>query len=124
MIYFLPRSHGQRIRGVTTLGSLWLFYVKMVGRANSNDLEIPGGESFSKEKIVNVIPSSKVGVGHVSVSEGSSTAAEQLKPKAKQIEDVTGKFRYDRFGYFYGLFMCHWFQIICHSQMCNRVLIG
>ena len=42
-------------------GSLWSFYEKMVGRANSNDLEIPGGEksriyflrlSFSKEKIL------------------------------------------------------------------------
>ena len=35
----------------------------------------------------------------VSVSEVSLTAAEQLKPKEKQIEDVTGKFRYGRFGY-------------------------
>ena len=34
----------------------------------------------------------------VSVSEVSLTAAEQLKPKEKQI-DVTGKFRYGRFGY-------------------------
>ena len=34
----------------------------------------------------------------VSVSEVSLTAAEQLKPKEKQIEDVTGKFRYGRFG--------------------------
>ena len=48
---------------------------------------------------MNVTPSSKVDVGDVSVSEGSSTAAEQLKPKEKQIEDVTGKFRYDRFGH-------------------------
>ena len=48
---------------------------------------------------MNVTPSSKVDVGDVSVSEGSSTAAEQLKPKEKQIEDVPGKFRYDRFGY-------------------------
>ena len=31
--------------------------------------------------------------------EQSPTAAEQLKPKEKQTEDVTGKFRYDRFGY-------------------------
>ena len=35
----------------------------------------------------------------VSVSEVSLTAAEQLKPKENQIEDVTGKFRYGRFGY-------------------------
>ena len=35
----------------------------------------------------------------VSVSEVSLTAAEQLKPKEKQIEDVTGKFRCGRFGY-------------------------
>ena len=35
----------------------------------------------------------------VSVSEVSLTAAEQLKPKEKQIEDVTGKFRYGRSGY-------------------------
>ena len=35
----------------------------------------------------------------VSVSEVSLTAAEQLKPKEKQIEDVTGRFRYGRFGY-------------------------
>ena len=48
---------------------------------------------------MNVTPSSKVDVGDVSVSEESSTAAEQLKPKEKQIEDVTGKFRYNHFGY-------------------------
>ena len=48
---------------------------------------------------MNVTPSSKVDVGDVSLSEGSSTAAEQLKPKEKQMEDVTRKFRYDRFGY-------------------------
>ena len=47
---------------------------------------------------MNVTPSSKVDVGDVSVSEGSSTAAEQLKTKEKQIEYLTGKFRYDRFG--------------------------
>ena len=64
---------------------------KTAGRANSNDLEIPGGEksriyllrlSFSKEKkFLNVTPSSKLDVGDVSVSKGSSTAAEQLKPR-------------------------------------------
>ena len=48
---------------------------------------------------MNATSSSKVDVGDVSVSEGSSTAAEQLKTKEKQIEYVTGKFRYDRFGY-------------------------
>ena len=48
---------------------------------------------------MNVTASSKVDVGDVSVSEESSTAAEQLKPKEKQIEDVTGKFRYDHFGH-------------------------
>ena len=48
---------------------------------------------------MNVTPSSKVDFGDVSVSEGSSTAAEQLKRKEKQIDDVTGKFRYDSFGY-------------------------
>ena len=42
---------------------------------------------------MNATSSSKVDVGDVSVSEGSSTAAEQLKTKEKQlIEDVTGKF--------------------------------
>ena len=49
---------------------------------------------------MNVTPSSKVDVGDVSVLEESSTAAEQLKTKEKQIEYVTGKFRYDRFGIF------------------------
>ena len=48
---------------------------------------------------MNVTPSSKVDVGDVSVSEERLTAAEQLKTKEKQIEYVTGKFRYDRFGY-------------------------
>ena len=48
---------------------------------------------------MNVTPSSKVDVGDVSVSEESSTAAEQLKTKKKQIEYVTGKFTYDRFAY-------------------------
>ena len=48
---------------------------------------------------MNVTPSSKVDVGDLSLSEGSSTAAEQLKPKEKQIEAATGKFRHDRFGY-------------------------
>ena len=48
---------------------------------------------------MNVTPSSKVDFGDVLVSEGSSTAAEQLKRKEKQIDDVTGKFRYDSFGY-------------------------
>ena len=28
-------------------GPLWLFCVKMAGRANSNDLEIPGGEKVT-----------------------------------------------------------------------------
>ena len=52
--------------------------------------------SFSKEKkFLNVTPSSKVDVGDVSVSEESPTAAEQLNSKEKQIEYVTGKFRYD-----------------------------
>ena len=49
---------------------------------------------------MNVTPSSKVDVGDVSVSEESSTPAEQLKTNKKQIEYVTGKFRYDRFGIF------------------------
>ena len=49
---------------------------------------------------MNVTPSSKIDVGDVSVSEESSTPAEQLKTKEKQIEYVTGKFRYDRFGIF------------------------
>ena len=44
---------------------------------------------------MNVTPSSKVDIDDVSVSERSLTAAEQLKTKEKQIEDVTGKFRYD-----------------------------
>ena len=49
---------------------------------------------------MNATSSSKVDVGDVSVSERSSTAAEQLKTKEKQLtEDVTGKFRYDCFGY-------------------------
>ena len=49
---------------------------------------------------MNVTPSSKVDVGDVSVSEESLTAAEQLKTKKKQIECVSGKFTYDRFGIF------------------------
>ena len=49
---------------------------------------------------MNVTPSRKVDVGDVSVSEESSTPAEQLKTREKQIEYVTGKFRYDRFGIF------------------------
>ena len=54
------------------------------------------------------------------MSEGSSTAAEQLKPKEKQIENVTGKFRYDRLGY-----ICvAYFQVICHFQMRNKVKQG
>ena len=73
---------------------------------------------------MNVIPSSKVDVGDVSVSEESSTPAEQLKTKKKQIEYVTGKFRYDRFGTLYDLFQCYCFQIICHFQMRNKFLQG
>ena len=66
---------------------------------------------------MNVTPSSKVDVGDVAVSQGSLTAAEQLKPKEKQREDVTGKFRYDHFGY-----LCMvYFQIICHFQMRNTL---
>ena len=49
---------------------------------------------------MNATPSSKVDVGELSVSEESSTPAEQLKTNKKQIEYVTGKFRYDRFGIF------------------------
>ena len=40
---------------------------------------------------MNVTPSGKVDFGDLSVSEGNSTAAEQLKRKEKQIDDVTGK---------------------------------
>ena len=56
--------------------ALWLFYVKMAGRANSYVLEMPGGDisriyflrlSFSKKKFLNVSPSSKVDFGDVSV---------------------------------------------------------
>ena len=66
---------------------------------------------------LNVTPSSKVDVGDVAVSQGSLTAAEQLKPKEKQREDVTEKFRYDHFGY-----LCMvYFQIICHFQMRNTL---
>ena len=88
---------------------------KMAWRASSNDLEIPGEEksrfyflrlSFSRKKLLNVTPSSKVDFGDVSVSEGSSTAAEQLKRKEKQIDDVTGKFRYDSFGYLCMVYLC------------------
>ena len=66
----------------------------MAWRANSNDLEIPGGEKiriyflikpFKEKKILNPTPSSKVDVGEISVSEGSSTASKQLKPKKKQM---------------------------------------
>ena len=51
---------------------------------------------------LNVTPSSKVDVGDVAVLQGSSTAAEQLNSsnqKRNKIEDVTGKFRYNHFGY-------------------------
>ena len=54
---------------------------------------------FQSKNFLDATPSSKVDVADVSVSEVSLTAAEQLKPKEKQIEDVTGKFRYGRFGY-------------------------
>ena len=56
---FLVRTAAE-LEARPLFGSLWLFYVKMVGRANSNDLEIPDGEksriyflrlSFSKVKI-------------------------------------------------------------------------
>ena len=75
---------------------------KLARRANSNELEIPCGEKsrFSKEKnswMQQMV--AKLMLPDVSVSEVSLTAAEQLKPKEKQIEDVTGKFRYGRFGY-------------------------
>ena len=52
------------------------------------------------KKFLNVSLSSKVDVGDVSVSEGSSKAAEQLKPNEKQT-DVTGKFKCHRSGYRY-----------------------
>ena len=53
--------------------------------------------SLSKKKILNPTPSSKVDVGEISVSEGSSTASKQLKPKKKQMSlekymIVLGKF--------------------------------
>ena len=44
----LPLSHGRRLRGTTTLWLSLVILRKMVGRANSNDLEIPGGEEFPK----------------------------------------------------------------------------
>lgn len=53
---------------------------------------------FKGKKFLNVTRSSKVDVGDVSVSEGSSKAAEQPKSNKKQI-DVTGKFKCYRFGY-------------------------
>ena len=66
--------------------------------------------SFSKEKkFLNVTPSSKVDVGDVSVSEESPTAAEQLNSKEKQIEYVTGKFRYDPYE---DLCMVHLYVIL------------
>ena len=57
----VPLSHGRRMRGATTLWLSLVILLKIIGRANSNDLEIPGGEksriyfirfSFSKEKIL------------------------------------------------------------------------
>ena len=45
-VYVLPLSHGRRLRGTTTLWLSLVILRKMVGRANSNDLEIPGGEEF------------------------------------------------------------------------------
>ena len=40
---FLVRTAAESVAR-PLFGSLWLFYVEMAGRANSNDLEIPGGE--------------------------------------------------------------------------------
>ena len=54
---------------------------------------------------MNVTPSGKVDVGDISVSAGSPTGAEQLKPNEKQIEVFTVKFIYDCFGYLCMLFM-------------------
>ena len=69
---------------------------------------------------MNVTPSSKVDVADVSVSEGSSTATEQFKPKEKQIENVTGKFRYDHFGYLCMVYFIRYcFPIICLFEMHN-----
>ena len=57
-------------------GSLRLFYLKMPGRANSIDLEVPGGDKSKEKKYFNVTPSSKADVGDVSVSEGSWRTAQ------------------------------------------------
>ena len=67
---------------------------------------------------MNVTPSGKVDVGDISVSAGSSTGAEQLKPNEKQIEVFTIKFIYDCFGYLCMLYV----YCICYSfQMRNKV---
>ena len=47
----LPLSHGRRLRGTTTLWLSLVILRKMVGRANSNDLEIPGGDEFPGEPL-------------------------------------------------------------------------
>ena len=104
---------------------------KKAGRSNSNDLEIPGGEknrlSFSKEKFLNITPSSKVDVSDVSVSEGSSTAAEQLKPSPKRETNRRCHRKIQIWSFWislYGLFTCYCFQILCHFKMGNKVWQG
>ena len=77
-------------------GSFRLFYLKMPGRPNSIDLEVPGGDK-SKEK--NTLMWLQVAKLMLVMYQCQREAGEQLKPKEKQIEDVTGKFRYHSFGY-------------------------
>ena len=56
---------------------------KMAGTANSNDLEIPGGEKSRIYFLRLSFSTENIDVGDLSVSEGRSTAAEQLKPKGE-----------------------------------------
>ena len=65
-------------------GSLRLFYLKMAGRANSIDLEVPGGDKSKEKKHFNVTPRSKADVGDVSVSEGSGRTAQTKRETNKR----------------------------------------
>ena len=108
--------------------ALWLpvFYVKIAGRANSYDLEIPGGDisciyflrlSFSMY-LFNVSPNSKVDFGDVSVLRGKLHSCRTAQTKRETNRGCHWKIQIRSFWIsLYGLFIFYCFQIICHFQM-------
>ena len=114
--------HSHRIRGTTTLWLSLVIWRKMAGRANSNDLEIPGGEKshiyflrlrFQRKKILNVTPSWWC----ISVRGKLDTDTKNRR--------CHWKIQIWLFWIsLYGLFICYCFQIICHFQMRNKVWQG